>query len=208
LGYEVDAYLTQNPDQVEPYLLFLNEARTMGKGLLPTTSFGLVYSFDAVRASTAIYYWLAGFGDHVAFDYYNIGPDFVERDPSSPAADLWLMRHFANGLPVLVNEVGFSSSPLLGGGPAAQQQFFQNFFAALQQNSGSFIGAVVWSMIDMPADVVAQAAAELGAASDANFVAFLGSLGISQSDGTPKPSWSTFTTTAASFAAPNACFVN
>jgi hypothetical protein len=207
LGYEVDAYLNQNPDQVEPYLLFLNQVRTMGRSLLPTTSFGVVYSFDAVRASTATYYWLAGFGDHVAFDYYDIGPDFVERDPSTPAADLWLMTHFATGLPVLVNEVGYSSSPLLGGGPAAQQQFFQNFFAALQQNSGSFIGAVAWSMIDMPADAVAQAAAQLGAAADANFVAFLGSLGISQSDGTPKPAWSTFTTTAANFAAPNACLV-
>jgi len=208
LGYEVDAYLNQNPDQVEPYLLFLNQVRTMGRSLLPTTSFGVVYSFDAVRASTATYYWLAGFGDHVAFDYYNIGSDFVERDPSTPAADLWLMTHFANGLPVLINEVGYSSSPLLGGGPAAQQQFFQNFFAALQQNSGSFIGAVVWSMIDMPAAVVAQAAAELGTATDPNFAAFLGSLGISQSDGTPKPARSTFTTTAANFPAPNACFVD
>jgi hypothetical protein len=173
---------------VEPYLLFLNQVRTMGRGLLPATSFGLVYSFDAVRASTSTYYWLAGFGDHVAFDYYDIGPDFVERDPSSPAADLWLMRHFANGLPVLANEVGYSSSPLLGGGAAAQRQFFQNFFAACNR--------------------IQAHAAQLGAISDANSVAFLGSLGISQSDGKPKPAWSTFTTKAANFAAQNAYFVD
>jgi hypothetical protein len=204
LGYEVDTYLSQNPGQIAPYLTFLTSVKPQAKSIFGISA-GIVFSFDTTRASTAAFAQLQGVADHIAFDYYAVGPDFQQRDPAGVPSDLWLMNHLAAGRPVVINEAGYSTAAQTDSSNQRQATYFQNIFSALQLSSGSVVAVTAWSLNDMPAAQVQAAIAGLAVPPTPAAIAYLGSLGLRDVSGNPKQAWTIFTTSATLLAAPNAC---
>lgn len=204
LGYEVDTYLSQNPSQIGPYLTFLTTVKPQAKSIFGIST-GMVFSFDSTRASTAAFSQIQGVADHVAFDYYAIGPNFQQRDPAGVPSDLWLMNRLAGGRPVIVNETGYSTAALTNSSTSRQAAFFQNIFSALQQSSGNIAAVTAWSMNDMPSSEIQSAMTGLTVPPTSAAVAYLGSLGLRDASGNPKQAWTVFTTSASVVSAPNAC---
>ena len=204
LGYEVDTYLSQNPGQVAPYVTFLTSVKPLAKSILGLST-GIVFSFDTTRASTAAYAQLQGVADHIAFDYYAIGPNFQQRDPAGVPSDLWLMNRLAAGRPVIVNEAGYSTAALTNSSAQRQATFFQDIFSSLQVSSGNIVAVTAWSLNDMPADQIQAAIAGLAVQPTQAATAYLGSLGLRDVSGNPKQAWTIFTTSATLLSAQNAC---
>jgi hypothetical protein len=204
LGYEVDTYLSQNPGQIAPYLTFLTSVKPQAKSILGISA-GLVFSFDTTRASTAAYAQLQGVADHIAFDYYAIGPNFQQRDPAGVASDLWLMNRLASGRPVIINEAGYSTAALTDSSMQRQAAYFQNIFSSLQLSSGNVVAVTAWALNDMPTDQIQAAIAGLAVQPTQAAIAYLGSLGLRDVSGNPKQAWMIFTTSASLLSAQNAC---
>jgi hypothetical protein len=204
LGYEVDTYLSQNPGQIAPYLTFLTSVKPQAKSILGIST-GLVFSFDTTRASTAAYAQLQGVADHIAFDYYAIGPDFQQRDPAGVPSDLWLMNRLASGRPVIINEAGYSTAALTDSSMQRQAAYFQNIFSSLQLSSGNVVALTAWALNDMPAAAIQAALAGLAVQPSPAAIAYLGSLGLRDESGNPKQAWTIFTTSAPLLSAQNAC---
>ena len=204
LGYEVDIYLSGNTSQIAPYLTFLTAVKPQAKSIFGIST-GIVFSFDSTRASTAAFGQLQGVADHIAFDYYAIGPDFQQRDPAGVPSDLWLMNRLASGRPVIINEAGYSTAALTNSSAARQATFFQNIFAALQRSSGNVVSVTAWALNDMPAAAVESAMAGLVVPPTPAAIAYMGSLGLRDETGNPKQAWTVFTTSGTALSAPNAC---
>jgi hypothetical protein len=204
LGYEVDTYIAQAPSQAAPYLKFLTTVKPQAKSIFGVST-GIVFSFDSTRASTAAFSQLQGVADHIAFDYYGIGPDFQHRDPADVQADLWLMNRMASGRPLIINEAGFSTAALTNSSTQRQATFFQNIFTALQQSSANVVAVTAWSLNDMPAAQIEAAMAGLTVPLTPTALAYLGSLGLRDAAGNPKQAWTVFTTSASQLSVPNAC---
>ena len=204
LGYEVDIYLANNPSQVAPYLTFLSAVKPPAKSIFGIST-GIVFSFDSTRASTAVFGQLQGVADHIAFDYYAIGPNFQQRDPASVSSDLWLMNRLASGRAVIINEAGYSTASQTASSPARQATFFQNIFSALQQSTGNIVSVTAWALNDIPASDVNTAMTGLAVPPTPAAIAYLGSLGLRDTAGNPKQAWTVFTTSASVISAPNAC---
>jgi hypothetical protein len=118
--------------------------------------------------------------------------------------DLWLMARLAQGRPLLLAEVGYSTAAQSNSSPALQNEFFQNFFTALSRRGNQFQMVTLWSLNDMPAQSLAQALANNGATSPAA-AAFMGSLGLRDSSGNPKPAWYTYGVWQSGMNKTNAC---
>jgi hypothetical protein len=204
LGYEVDIFLSQNPSQISPYLSFLTSVKPQAKSIFGIST-GLLFSFDSTRASTATFAQLQGVADHIAFDYYAIGPDFQQRDPAGVPSDILLMDRLAGGRPVVINEAGYSTAALTDSSSQRQTTFFQNIFSSLQQSSGNVVAITAWSLNDMPAAQIESAMTGLAVPPTPAAVAYLGSLGLRDAAGNPKQAWTVFTTSASLLSAPNAC---
>jgi hypothetical protein len=204
LGYEVDSYLSQNPSQISPYLTFLASVKPQAKSIFGIST-GIAFSFDTTRASTAAFAQLQSVADHIAFDYYAVGSNFQQRDPADVQVDLWLMNRLASGRPVIINEAGYSTAALTNSSNQRQATFFQNIFSSLQQRSGNIVSVTAWSLNDMPKPAIDSAIAGLAVPLTPTAEAYMGSLGLRDATGNPKPAWTVFTTSASQLAAPNAC---
>jgi hypothetical protein len=62
--------------------------------------------------------------------YYPLGPGFLVQPPSSPLVDFPRMVSLAGNRPVILQEMGYPSSPLLGSSETMQVEFVTSVFTA------------------------------------------------------------------------------
>jgi hypothetical protein len=206
LANEVDFYFYERSGEVEAFRSFFRSGSEALRRVHPSASTGLVFAHDSVRYTDRVLRQLRDLGEHVAFTYYSL--DGVKARPVTEAAiDIPDMVNLAAGKPVIITEIGYSSSEAAGSSPGDQQMFFAVAFDALYRLAGNVRAARVFQLSDLPLEAADILARSLGQSGNSAFVAHLGALGIFERSGSPKPAWDIYRIGATAFTAPNACLV-
>jgi hypothetical protein len=127
-----------------------------------------------------------------SYNYYPLNSDFTMRDPEAAAADMKRMVEAAQGKPVMFQELGYASSERCNSSDDKQARFVAVAFDVLRRYRGSVFAATFNWMSDLPQSVVEQLGQYYHMPNSDRFKAFLGSLGLFDRNGRPKPGWQEF----------------
>lgn len=122
--------------------------------------------------------------------YYPLGTRFIPRGPDAPMADVPKMAELASRWPVVLQEVGYPSSPVLSSSELRQAQFVSGVFRAWNASAARIPFLNYFLLHDLPPQLCEELAQYYGLPHDRNFKAFLCSLGLRYADGKPKSAWS------------------
>jgi hypothetical protein len=124
--------------------------------------------------------------------YYPLGARFVPHPPDTANADIAQMVSMAAGRPLVLQEVGYPSSTRLSSSEGVQAEFATRVMAAWHA-AGPKIPLLNWfALHDLTTDVCDTFTRYYALPGDANFAAYLCTLGLRRADGAPKPSWQAF----------------
>lgn len=190
VGYEVEPYLLGYPAELAPFKRFVTSVAAELKKT-SAASVGIVFGFDSTKGHNEIFRQLESVCAHVAFDYYALRPmsGYMHVGADSPTFDLPLMQYFAGDKKVLLTEVGYASSLEVNGGLDKQADYYTTLLDLVGKSKGQIAAVNVWSLNDMPLDIVTQTTQSYGL-NVPGATAFLSSLGIRDSRGVPKPAYS------------------
>jgi hypothetical protein len=124
--------------------------------------------------------------------YYPLGARFVPRPPDTANADIAQMVSMAAGRPLVLQEVGYPSSTRLSSSEGVQAEFATRVMAAWHA-AGPKIPLLNWfALHDLTTEVCDTFTRYYALPGDANFAAYLCTLGLRRADDAPKPSWQAF----------------
>ena len=178
IGNEVDGVLRSNSDW-QRYGSFFHLARTHVQTNHPDLPVGMTMTWQGLRES-GLARAIANLGDGWFVNWYPLDEGFAVAAPETFAPTLALMRQMAEDRPLYLTEAGAPSAGC-NSSEAVQTQFVQTILAA----EGIELAMFVW-MHDIPAPQVQTYQGYYGV-DDPCFAQFLGSLGLFNADGTPKP---------------------
>lgn len=190
IGNEVDVYLAKHPSEWGAYKELYQDARSYLHAVAPGIKVGVTMGFDGAAGSQAAD--LTAASDVIILTYYPLRERYLVRPPSAPLADFPKMVALAKGRPVVLQEVGYPSAAQLGSSEALQAEFVTNVFAAWRAGGGSIPLLNFFVLHDLTARACDDYARYYGLPNDANFKAYLCSLGLRHANGTPKPAWEAF----------------
>ena len=205
LANEVDVYYNSRSSLIPGFRAFFQAGYSKVKAINPAVSVGVIFAYDSTRVTDAVFKQLSDLGDHVAFTYYAVDAGPVERNPNVAAVDLADMIRDAGTRPLFLAEIGYASSQYVGSSESQQQQFYTNFLQALSRASGKVVAASFFQMSEMPTSQVNSLGASYGYGPTSPFVQFLGTLGLARQNGTQKPAWTAFSSSASQFLSPTYC---
>jgi hypothetical protein len=207
LGNEVDPYLTSYPAELSPFAYFIQTGQNTIAATNPSISTGVVFSFDSYHLNNGVFLALNGQMKHIAFTYYDANSAVataVQRSPADVPYDFADMVTAAGTKPLILTEVGYSSSTAISSSTAMQQTFYGNALTAFANSGGKLTAASFSFMSDFPASTVASLAAAYGT-SGVSWVNWIAELGVFDQTGNPKPAWSTFQTQALALKGTTTC---
>jgi hypothetical protein len=198
IGNEVDVYLGAHPGEWATYESFLRDAFAYVRAKAPQLSLAVTFTFEGARGTNnAAVAQLNAASDALVLTYYPLGAMFAVKDPALATADVPQMVTLAAGKPLVLQEVGYPSSTMLGSSEDAQSQLVANVLTAWQRQGGAKVPFVNFFLEhDLTSMLCDQYAQYYGLGGDANFKAYLCSLGLRQSNGTAKKAWGTLVTQA------------
>jgi hypothetical protein len=198
IGNEVDSYFSSHPTEWTQYENFYDDALAYVHQTMPGIQVGVTTTFNgASGAAKANIAQLNTMSDVWIFTYYPVGPGFVPKGPQSPGNDFATMLTLAGSHPVVLQEVGYPTSSVLSSSEADQATFVTNVFQAWQTRSQQIPFLSYFDLHDFTSDFCASLAQYYNNPNDSAFEAYLCSLGLRHSDGTPKTAWGSLTTAAA-----------
>jgi hypothetical protein len=192
IGNEVDGYFKGHPGEVADYRDLYLAAATQVKQIQPDTPVSTTITFDGISVADGLLKPLMDATDFFSLTYYPLTPDFVVRDPDSVQGDFARIKVAAHNKKILLQEVGYPSSPLNKSSEEKQATLCRNVLNQLRTHKADFIGAYWFTMCDFPDSVVQNLAKYYQLAEAARFKSFLGSLGMFDQHGNPKKSWLVF----------------
>ena len=140
--------------------------------------------------------------DFLAYTYYPFGDGFrYDGDPAVFAKTFEQMTAVSNGKPFLIVENGWATSPILHSDEAKQAAYLQATFHTLTEQHSNFMRHIWYNLHDGLPENCAEVALsfvepelDTAAFGDAwsKFEAYLCTLGLRHSDGTPKLGWDVF----------------
>lgn len=213
VGNEVDVYLRNVPTASTDLQSFLQAMQTQLKSQFPSATFGVVFT-HAARSTPSVVTPILALSGHVGFTYYPLNADMSARSPSVVASELAEIVALAGGKPLVLTEVGYPTSALLGGSESTQSTFVQNIFDALRKSSGKVQAASFFQLNDMPSTVVSSlvdyynTSGFMTTETAQRVGAFIASLGLHSQTSTDKLSWKAFVLNAPLLAGSNACTTN
>ncbi len=203
IGNEVDVYLETNPGEVAAYERFYADAVAYAHQRAPGLIVGVTSTFGGAAGSAAgIMATLNSHSDAIMLTYYPLAPGFAVQPPSAPATDFPLMLGLAPGKPVILQEVGYPAAPLLGSSDAAQATFVANVFSAWQDAGGRIPLLSFFLLHDLTATTCDILGDYYGLPDSAQFKAYLCTLGLRHTDGSPRPAWAELVSRAATAGLP------
>ncbi len=191
IGNEVDVYLGNHPQEWAAYQTFFAGAAAYVHQVAPSIQVGVTVTYNGWRDHADEVQRLNQPSDVLIVTYYPLGAAFMTDNPDAPLTDFPNMIQLADGLPVVLQEVGYPSAALLDGSEAEQAQFIHSVFAAWR----SVGDAIPFLDVFMLHDVTEQMCSDLEGyygLSHPNFHAYLCTLGLRAADGTPKLAWDVF----------------
>lgn len=205
LSNEVDLFLSLYPSRTSEVIGFLGQSKTYLKSLRSTLSVGAVISFGTAMNSELLLKSLNPVIDHLAATYYPLRSDFSPRAPGDATGDIQLISALTTK-PIILTEVGYPSSTVLGSSPTQQGQFYQNVLQALSKEGSHFVAVNFFQHADMPIATVGTLSVQYSSAdTETRYKSLLNSLGMRTFEGAAKPAWNQFKTSLATFSQPNAC---
>jgi hypothetical protein len=184
IANEADVYFAAHPGELPAFLRFARAQIAELHRLDPGLDVGVTVTYGGLTAAhPGIARKLAGLGDATLLTYYPLVGGYRARSPRAPLHNVPQMVRLAHGRPLVLQEAGYSSAPLLGSSPAAQADFVRNVFAAADRFPLEIPYLSFYSLFDLPAkDCRGATRAET----------FLCSLGLRYRNGKPKPAWKAF----------------
>jgi hypothetical protein len=191
IGNEVDGYLEQTA-QWASYRTFYEDALDYAHAKLPHVRVGVTGGYDGVVAShRAQMAALNTRSDVVMLTYYPIGTDFQVSAPTIARTAFPAMLAAAGAKPVVIQELGYPASPLLGSSDGMQALFFGDAIEQWSEIDGSRMPFVnLFLLHDFTPEECDAFGDYYGIPDNAEFEAYLCTLGLRHADGTPRPAWS------------------
>lgn len=188
LGNEVDVYLAAH-NEWSAYKSFYQDAVGYVHAVAPGVKVGVTATFGGAQERASKVTDLNTASDVVILTYYPLGSRFVPRPPSAAATDIPQMVAMAAGRPVVLQEVGYPTSTQLASSEAAQAEFVRQVFAGWKAVGGSIPFLNFFLLHDYPQRTCDEFSRYYGMPNDGNLKAYLCSLGLRRTNGTPKPGW-------------------
>jgi hypothetical protein len=197
IGNEVDTYLATTNGWTA-YANFYADAVAYVHAKAPGVKVGVTTQYSGLagpdRAKIAA---LNTASDVDVFTYYALGPSFHPTGPTSARAAFPEMVTFADGKPVILQELGYPSAPLLESSEAEQAAFFTDAIAAWAATDAATIPFLsIFLLHDLTQEQCDTLGSYYGFPDSAELEAFLCSLGLRKVDGTPKAAWGAVTRAA------------
>jgi hypothetical protein len=191
IGNEVDIYLAANPEEWATYQTFYHDAAAYVHEVAPSLQVGVTVTYPSIFQHPDEVAQLNEVSDVIIITYYPSAPAFTFNNPAAPLEDFPHMVEFAGGRPVVLQEVGFASSELLGSSEAAQAEFVANVFSAWAA-TGDAIPFLDFFLLHDLAEATCSEFEDYYGLRHERFHAFLCTLGLREEDGTPKLAWDVF----------------
>ncbi len=191
IGNEVDVYLGNHPEEWATYKTFYDGAVAYVHGVAPSIQVGVTATYGGSLDYTDEVSRLNEHSDALILTYYPLGTAFTANNPDAPLTDFPQMVALADGLPVVLQEVGYPSAELLDSSEAEQADFIHNVFTAWQAQGDAIPFLDIFLLHDLTEQICSKLEDYYGL-KHANFHAYLCTLGLRASDGTPKLAWDAF----------------
>lgn len=198
IGNEVDVYLAATGEG-DAYREFYEDAVNYTHGALPRVSVGVTATYGGGVAGPAapLVKALNAASDAWILTYYPLATNFHVLLPGDVETALPAMVAAAGGKRVVVQELGYPESRLLGGSRQLQADFISRALYTWQAQGGRIPFLNVFLLHDLAEESCAGLASYYGLAGSAEFEAYVCSLGLRQGDGTPKLAWQALVDAAA-----------
>jgi hypothetical protein len=185
IGNEVDVYLGTNNDRWQQYTNFFAKTSAHIRQLRSRTPVGAKTTFKGIVTHPDLIRSLNHFADVAMVTYYPLQDNFVVKSPTIVAQDFAAMVQQLPGRPILILEAGYPSSPILDSSERKQSEFIHEVFEAWDRYPVSIREVEFTWENDIPDAMVRRLGTYFGA-SDAKFLAYLGSIGLRDENGKPK----------------------
>jgi hypothetical protein len=193
----VDVYL-QSQNLWGPYQTFYDDAVTYLHTKLPGVKVGVTFTYAGANSYPADFSALTTSSDVMVFTDYPLASNFAPLGPEHGTTDLDGMVTLAGSKPIVVQEFGYpSDDTLLGSSQAEQAAFFGNGLREWEVIGGEKIPFLNIFLEHEFATSECQAfSTQYGLTGNANFEAYLCSLGLRNVDDSTKLAWTAVLTTA------------
>jgi len=198
LGNEVDVYLGEHSDEVADYLSFLQSGRSVLKRLAPQAAIGVTSTYDGSVKRADLVEKLEAWTDVVYLTYYPLTDSFGARPVSEVPSDFARMVRLAAGRKLVLQEIGLPASETVGSSEQTQADFIHAVFQQLGEKSANIAFASYFLQYDFSPSIL-DVLESYYRLKNERFRAFLGTLGLKKSDGTPRKAWFTFGNEASAF---------
>jgi hypothetical protein len=198
VGNEVNDYFVSHREEVQAYAALFDKARAAVQADHPDLPMGIVFAYhDAERLGTLDVVHELNRGDFIAYTLYLYNDGFhFTFEPSLIGEYLDRMIDLADGTPIAVVEIGWSTAETLQGTEADQAEYVRQVFSALEARREHFHFLTWFALHDSLQEHCAEQAltffepgqAPSGPEMEA-FVTFICHFGLINTDGTPKPAW-------------------
>ena len=190
IGNEVDGYFTGiYASELSAYTSFYADAVDYLHTHFPGVAVGVTITSDALLGVDAMtWYDLNRYSDVVIATYYPLQPDFTVRPSNRPLSDFPALIQFAAGKPLVLQEVGYPASTVLGSSEASQAEFVSHVFTAWVDSDGAIPFLNLFLLHDLSDGLVDTLVGYYGVSGD-NFREYLATLGLRYADSVEKEAW-------------------
>lgn len=192
IGNEVDVYFEAHASEIEPYLYFFRQARSLVLKKYPQAQVGMSVTYEGLKKDRGdTVRKIIDASDAAFFTYYPLSTN--EHTPQDYAQGLGLMLKASGSKDLFLQEVGFSTSLGTIATPSEQERFFRFILPAIQKEP-RIVMAAVFALHDIDPPMCKILTQYYGFSSADKvvkdiFSSMICSLGLKTSDGRPKPAW-------------------
>ena len=196
VGNEVDDYLYAHRDKIPAFKEILSETREKVHAVSPNTKVGFTTTYHDAKShnATDIIVELAPEADIIGYTVYGYHDMFVFDNVSLGRFMLDDVKNIVPGKPYAIVETGWSSSSMLSSSEETQAQFAGEYFSFVETTDAEFVN---WFSLHDGKDCTDAANSFLTdmpwVEEDEEFMVvfkeYLCTIGLKESDGTPKQAW-------------------
>lgn len=193
LANEADVYFEKHPREVAPFLKFYQRAAAAAQTAFPGARMGITVTYEGLRNGRgAIIQQLVEASDVAIFTYYPV-LDLKPQPVENVGENLDALLKVAGTKDVLLQEVGYPSGAGIGSSEDKQAMFYKLFLSALTSREQIRL-ANIFLLHDFTPQLCETFIGYYGfeKSNDAlkqKFRDFICTLGLKNTDGTPKKAW-------------------